>query len=94
MYQVLLLLLVGMLIGFLLRAKKIFAQSVDIIINILIYILLLFLGISMGSNKLIVKNIGSIGINAFVLSLASIVGSVLFCFLVYLLFFRKFENEK
>ena len=49
--------LVGVLIGFLVREKKALLKVVDVLVNAAIYMLLLLLGISVGSNQAIISNL-------------------------------------
>ncbi|MDD5530773.1 MAG: LysO family transporter [bacterium] len=86
------LLISGILLGFLLREKKGIIVLTDKLTNWTVYLLLLLLGISIGSNEKIISNIGSIGINAIILAVGTVIGSVLLSYVVYLLYFKK--NEK
>lgn len=52
-------------------------------------LMLFVLGLSVGYNPLIVKNLGSFGGQALLLSVAGITGSVLLARLVYLWFFKE-----
>ena len=54
---------------------------------------LFVLGLSIGSNSLIINNIGKFGWQAIVLATLSILGSLLASFLVFHLFFKKGGNE-
>ena len=88
------LLIAGMLLGFLLRSKKRIIEYAGKLTNWTIYLLLLLLGISVGSNEKIINNISTIGINAIILALGSVIGSVAISYIVYLFCFKKRENEK
>ena len=55
--------------------------------------MLYVLGLSIGSNSLIINNIGKFGWQAIVLATLSILGSLLASFLVFHLFFKKGGNE-
>jgi hypothetical protein len=94
MLIIIILLLSGILFGFLLREKKGVIVLTDKLTNGTIYLLLLVLGISIGSNEKIISNIGSIGINAIILALGTVIGSVLLSYIVYLFYFKKTKNEK
>lgn len=87
MLIIILLLILGGLFGFLLREQKKVIKCADILTNWVIYLLLLFLGISVGLNEKIINNIGSIGINAIVISFGAVIGSVIVSWVVYLLYF-------
>ncbi len=77
----------GILIGYLLRNRKI-EPVIDFLTTIAIYGLLFFIGISVGANETIVKNLDKIGLNALILCLAAVVGSILVSFGVYKIFFE------
>ena len=53
------------------------------------FLLLFVLGISIGSNSLIINNLGRFGWQAAILATLSILGSMLASFLVFHLFFKK-----
>ena len=75
-------------IGYLLRNLK-FLQNVEKTTSLTIFLLLFILGLSIGSNSLIINNLGRFGWQAVVLAASSILGSMLASFLVFRLFFRK-----
>ena len=68
-------------------------QKVEKSISLTIFLLLFVLGLSIGSNSLIINNIGKFGWQAIVLATLSIIGSLLASFLVFHLFFKKGGNE-
>lgn len=70
-----------------------FLQKVEKSISLTIFLLLFVLGLSIGSNSLIINNIGKFGWQAIVLATLSILGSLLASFLVFHLFFKKGGSE-
>lgn len=94
MLIIIILLISGMLVGFLLRKNKRIINPIDKLTNWAICLFLLFVGISVGSNKKIINNIGTIGTNAIVLALGAVIGSVLLSYIVYLFYFKRTKNEK
>ena len=54
-----------------------------------IFLLLFILGVSIGSNSLIVNNLGKFGWQAIVLAVSGVLGSLIAARLVLQLFFRK-----
>ena len=82
----------GIGIGYLLRDLR-FLQKVEKSISLTIFLLLFVLGLSIGSNSLIINNIGKFGWQAIVLATLSILGILLASFLVSHLFFKKGGNE-
>lgn len=81
-------LFVGIILGYILRKKKI-ENKIDIFTTISIYALLFFIGISVGSNETIVNNLDKIGLNALILTIAAVLGSIFTSFFVYKFFFRN-----
>lgn len=92
MFTIISIMFTGIGIGYLLRYLR-FLQKVEKSISLTIFLLLFVLGLSIGSNSLIINNIGKFGWQAIVLATLSILGSLLASFLVFHLFFKKGGNE-
>lgn len=92
MFTIISIMFTGIGIGYLLRDLQ-FLQKVEKSISLTIFLLLFVLGLSIGSNSLIINNIGKFGWQAIVLATLSILGSLLASFLVFHLFFKKGGNE-
>ena len=92
MFTIISIMFTGIVIGYLLRDLR-FLQKVEKSISLTIFLLLFVLGLSIGSNSLIINNIGKFGWQAIVLATLSILGSLLASFLVFHLFFKKGGNE-
>lgn len=78
----------GMGIGFLFRKIE-WLQKTEKTISYTIFAMLFILGISVGSNPLIIQNIGQFGWQAAILAVSSLFGSILAAWAVYNLFFKK-----
>ena len=78
----------GIICGYLFR-KKTILQKLGKPINYTIYLLLFFLGISVGGNKEIINNLPTLGGQALLLAFAGTLGSVLAAWVVYRFFFKK-----
>lgn len=75
MFIVLSFMLAGILVGYLLRNKKIkFFQG---LIITLIWLLLFLLGLEIGTNEDVVSQFGKLGFEAFIIASAGTLGSVL-----------------
>jgi len=85
---ILLLMLSGIILGLAFGRYPIILKINEKLLNIVIYILLLLLGISVGTNDKIINNLYSIGLQSLIISAGAIVGSVLFCWLIYKTFFN------
>lgn len=67
--------LTGMLLGFLLRKQNL--TKIHQIITVLIWLLLFILGVEVGSNEQIIKGLYTIGLEAVILTLGGVLGSVI-----------------
>ena len=65
----------GVLLGYLSRKRNL--NIVHRIITWLIWILLFLLGVEVGNNEAIIKGLHTIGLEALIITLAAVVGSVL-----------------
>ena len=63
-----------MLLGFLLRKQKL--SGIHKVITVLIWLLLFLLGIDVGGNQKIINGLHTIGLEAIVITLAAVLGSV------------------
>ena len=92
MIVILVVLSAGILMGLLLIGKPKLHQVNNQLLNWAIYLLLFLLGISVGTNEEVVKNLGKIGYEAIAISVASISGSVLLTGLLFKLLFKQNEE--
>jgi len=91
MFIVLTLMTVGIIFGFLLQNKVGVIKFADPSINIAIYSLLFLLGVSVGTNKIIVSNLSTLGVQALLLTFGAVIGSVVLTYFVYKIFFKVKE---
>ena len=82
----------GVAVGYLSRNRT-NIKHVGSIINVIIIVLLSFLGVAVGANKQIVDNFAAIGFDAFAIAFASTLGSIVCAWLMYNLFFKKKKNQ-
>ncbi len=94
MLTIIAIVVIGMLCGFLFRKKRALIKAVNVLMNAAIYILLLLLGISVGSNPLIMQHIGSIGAKALEIAFAAVTGSIVVGYLFHHFAFRGKINEE
>ena len=90
--KVIAIMMAGMLAGWLLRNRKRLLAWNARLINVAIYFLLFFLGVTIGTDETIVSTLPTLGVKALWLALGGIGGSVLLAWGVYILWFRK-PNE-
>ena len=84
---------IGIGIGYLMRNVQNVAKKWRKSASLTILLLLFVLGVSIGSNRLIVDNLGRFGWQAAVLASLSITGSMLASLMVFHLFFKKGEKR-
>ena len=73
MFTVILVMLSGMLLGRLLRNRRM--AFLPRVVMFLIWVLLFLLGVEVGANPEIIRNLKSLGVEAFVLAVAGTLGS-------------------
>ena len=91
MFTVLALMATGVALGFLLKNKVKIIKLVDPAISIAIYILLFLLGVSVGKNETIINNLDTLGVQALILTVGGVGGSVVLSYFVYKIFFKTNE---
>jgi uncharacterized membrane protein YbjE (DUF340 family) len=77
----------GIILGYLVRNKIELIKYVDHAIRVSIYLLLFLLGISVGANRTVMDNLGSLGFNALLLAAGAVASSVGLSYLTYKMFF-------
>lgn len=93
MIIVLLLMLAGVFVGFFISRYPHLIRLNDKLTSVAIYALLFLLGISVGLNKTIIQNLDKIGVQAIVITLGAVSGSVLSLWFLYRLFFQPKKND-
>jgi len=93
MIPVLLLMTIGLIIGYVLRTKTKFILFSNKATTLIIYMLLFLLGIGVGLNKTIVSNMANIGLQAILITFGAVLGSLILAYITYKLFFIQ-KNEK
>ncbi|MDA3838208.1 MAG: LysO family transporter [Candidatus Delongbacteria bacterium] len=94
MNTVLLCLILGGVLGYIIREKKNFLKHLDKITFISVLALLFLLGFSVGRNPVIIRNLHNIGLQALILSVAAVLGSAIVSFVVYKLFFKDIKADE
>lgn len=87
MFYIILTMFIGVGIGYLLRNAG-FLSRIGKAVSATIYIMLFFLGVKIGANQEIIRNLSGIGLQALLLAVAGIAGSILFAVIVYKVFFK------
>ncbi len=89
MLNVVIIMTLGIMVGVVLHKKTQVIKLVEKLTTYAIWILLFLLGLSIGTNQAIIKNIQTLGVAAFILSFGAILGSVLLSYFLYILFFKN-----
>ncbi len=92
MITVLVIMTAGILIGWLISNKEKLLKINSELTNWAIYLLLFLLGLSVGSNEEILTNFDRIGLQAIVITIFAVIGSILVSWLTYIIFFKKNER--
>ena len=83
----------GIVLGYLIRNRKLWVRLADKLTMWAIYLLLFLLGIAIGTNEVIVKNLPTLGLKALLISMGGVLGSVLVAWLAYRLWFAPKKND-
>ncbi|OQY37776.1 MAG: hypothetical protein B6226_04750 [Candidatus Cloacimonetes bacterium 4572_65] len=87
--NVMLLFLLGIITGTIFKKReKLFTLS-GYITTISLYLMLLFLGLSIGFNKSIMDNMAQLGLTSFLFAIVSIIGSIIAILPLYLVFKKR-----
>jgi len=92
MWIIIILLLAGTFAGLVLSRFRGFNKVTDKSTLYIIYALLFFMGLSVGTRPEVMKNLSSIGLDALLIALFAIAGSILCSFFLYHFIFRKDEK--
>ncbi len=93
MFTVIGIIIVGVLIGLFIRSPKapaLFAK----LLNIIVYVLLTAMGIMVGGNETIVRNLSTIGLQAFTITAGALAGSMAFAYIIYRYLFKEREEKR
>jgi len=88
------LLIVGLVAGVILRRRPAVLRSAEKTSSVMVYALLFLLGISAGSNKQVVGQIGKLGYQAMVITVFAVIGSLIVSYVVYRVFFKNTGTEE
>ncbi|MFO7979138.1 MAG: LysO family transporter [Bacteroidales bacterium] len=89
MIEILIIMGVGILAGRLLRGKPVIVARVEKAIIWSIYLLLLLLGVAIGSSQQIMSGLSQLGLTALWITLAAVAGSIIMAGLLWKFIFSK-----
>lgn len=90
---IILVLILGFFLGRIFKDYSILKWS-DKTVNILLYCLLFIFGLSLGQRKDLLENMGQMGVEISILTLAAMLGSAIVAKIVYHIFYLRKSNEK
>ena len=82
------LLVAGIILGVFLRDYTTIIKIFSRLTDGAIFLLLFFLGISVGMNEQVISNFQKIGLQSFVITILATLGSILVSYIVYKIFFK------
>jgi len=82
---------IGILFGYFIRNKSLLIKINDRLIMWAIYLLLFVLGITIGANEIIMKNLPMLGLKALAITIGGVVGSIALGWFTYVRFFKNKE---
>ncbi len=89
MVEFLIMFTLGILIGLLIKKKLNIGTVIEKLTNVSLYLLLLYLGLTVGLNKVIVSNLPKIGLKVVFISVFTILFSLICAAIIYKIFFKK-----
>ncbi|RPH34231.1 MAG: DUF340 domain-containing protein [Bacteroidales bacterium] len=91
MITVVSIMVLGIIVGYFIRNRRLLVKINDKLIMWAIYLLLFILGLSIGANEVIMKNLPTLGLKALALTLGGVIGSISLAWLTYVRFFKSKE---
>jgi uncharacterized membrane protein YbjE (DUF340 family) len=93
MLTVVIIMMAGIAIGYFIRNFKNLVKIADKLTMWAIYLLLFLLGVAIGANEVIMKNLPTLGLKAMIISIGGVAGSVLLAWAVYHFLFKSKRKE-
>lgn len=94
MLTVILVMVAGVAIGYALRKQRKIVRFTDALTMWAIYLLLFLLGVAIGTNETILKNLPVLGVKALVISLGGVLGSIFLAWLIFIKILKGKQDEK
>ncbi|MDD4778753.1 MAG: LysO family transporter [Fermentimonas sp.] len=81
MFIVIAFMILGVVTGYIFRNKKM--GNISKIITVIIWVLLFLLGVEVGTNPEIIAGLGTIGVEALIITIAAVLGSAIMALLLW-----------
>lgn len=92
MLTVVIIMISGILVGYLIRSFGKLVRVNDKLTTWAIYALLFLMGIGIGANRVIMGSLHTLGLKALLIAIGGVSGSILLGWLTYRVFFKKTEQ--
>ncbi|MDD2564347.1 MAG: LysO family transporter [Salinivirgaceae bacterium] len=79
----------GMILGYFFRKSTKIKGNTEKFTKYVIFLLLFVMGISIGSDKGIMKSLPTLGLQSLIITIGALAGSVLLAWLAYIVFFKN-----
>ncbi len=94
MLTVIIIMTVGIVLGYFIRHHHVIINRIDRITNWAIYLLLFLIGISVGTNERVVQSISTLGWHALIITASGVLVSAVLSLILYRLYFKGGSHEK
>ncbi|MGI6479593.1 MAG: LysO family transporter [Salinivirgaceae bacterium] len=89
MFTVIIIIALGIIVGYFLRNKSKTKSFIEKLTMVVIFALLFVLGVAIGNDKNIMNSLQTLGLQAMIISLGAIAGSVLLAWWAYIAIFKN-----
>ncbi|MDR3227053.1 MAG: LysO family transporter [Prevotellaceae bacterium] len=93
MFDVIGIMIIGCVAGYILKSRIKFIRTAEKLCGFVIFLLLFSLGLSVGKNDAVMKNISNLGLLSIGIAIAAVAGSVVCAWFLYKIFFKKIKSD-
>jgi uncharacterized membrane protein YbjE (DUF340 family) len=94
MYEIIGIMVVGGIIGYIFKSKSRFIHLAERIYSLMLFMLLFSLGLSVGKNEVAMNSLSNLGLLSLAIAVAAVAGSVVCAWIVYKIFFKNIKSEE
>ncbi|MDR1985058.1 MAG: LysO family transporter [Prevotellaceae bacterium] len=93
MLEIIGIMIIGCAAGYIFKSQNKFIRVAERLCSLVIFLLLFSLGLSVGKNDAVMKNISNLGLLSVGIAIAAVAGSVVCAWFLYKIFFRKIKPD-
>lgn len=93
MWKVIAIMALGIMVGFFMRKSTRVKSWTEKLTSAVIFLLLFVMGVAIGNDETIMSSLHTLGIQALIITLGAVAGSVLLAWWVYVSYFRKKQKD-